>query len=70
MINYRFYVLNHHDHITHAHVAECEDVDAIQRMALSLLAEHLAAATIEVWEREKLVYRSERPKSRAVVSAA
>lgn len=61
MINYRFYVLNQQDHITHAHVAECNDLDDIQREALSLLAEHPAAAAIEVWDPQKLIYRSERP---------
>ena len=60
--NYRFYLLNRHDHITKAHTAECENVDDIQRTALSLLAEYDAAAAVEAWERDKLVFRTERPK--------
>jgi hypothetical protein len=61
--NYRFYLLNAHDHITDVHVTECESVDDIQGTALSLLAEHPAAAAIEAWEPNKLVYRSKRPKT-------
>jgi hypothetical protein len=58
---YRFYVLNSRDHITHAHAAECDGGgDDVQRTALSLLAEHQAAAAVEVWERDKLVHRAER----------
>lgn len=67
--NYRFYFLNHHDHITKAHTAECEGVDHIQRTALSLLAEHESAAAIEAWERDKLVYRTERPKDLGITAA-
>ena len=63
MTNYRFYILNRHNHITEAHVAECEGVDDVQRMALLLLTEHQVAAAIEAWERDKLVYRAERPKT-------
>ena len=68
MVNYRFYVLNRHDHITHAHVAGCDGADDIQRTALSLLAEHAAAAAVEAWDRDKLIYRSERPKTDPVIS--
>jgi len=70
MVNYRFYVLNQHDHITDVHVAECDGVDDVQRQALSLLAEHVAAAAVEAWERDKLVYRSERPKTTPVSTSA
>jgi len=59
---YRFYLLNHGDHITKVHIAECADMDDIQRMALSVLAEHEVAAAVEAWERDKLVFRTERPK--------
>jgi hypothetical protein len=70
VISYRFYLINHHDHITKVHIAECEGVDDIQRTALSLLAEHEMAAAVEVWERDKRVTRSERPKREPVVTAA
>ena len=70
MINYRFYLLNQHDHITEAHVAECEGAEDIERTALSLLAEHEGAAAVEGWDRDKLVYRCERPQRPAVTSAA
>jgi hypothetical protein len=68
--NYRFYLLNRQNHITKAHVAECEGVDDIQRTALSLLAEHQVAAAVEVWERDKVVFRTERPTRGPVTSAA
>jgi hypothetical protein len=67
---YRFYLLNHSDHITKVHIAECAGVDDIQRTALSLLAEHEAAAAVEAWERDKLVSRTDRPKRDPVTSAA
>jgi hypothetical protein len=70
MVNYRFYLLNQRNHITDVHVAECEGLDDIQRTAFSLLAEHVAAAAIEAWERDKLIYRSERPKAAPVSSTA
>lgn len=70
MANYRFYLLDQHDHITEALVAECNGADDIQRTALSLLAEHEAAASVEAWERGKLVYRSERPKAASVGTSA
>ena len=60
MTNYRLYLLNRQNHIIEAHVAECEGVDDAQRTARSLLAEHVAAAAVEVWERDKVVFRSER----------
>jgi len=68
--SYRFYLLNRHDHITKAHIAECEGVDDVQREALSLLAEHVAAAAVEAWERDKLVSRTERPKRGPVIPTA
>jgi hypothetical protein len=70
MANYRFYLLNQRGHITDVHVAECESLDDIQRTALSLLAEHVAATAIEAWERDRLIYRSERPKTAPVGSTA
>jgi hypothetical protein len=60
MTSYRFYLLNRDNHITRAQVAECVGADDIQRTALSFLAEHEAAAAVEVWEREKMVFRSAR----------
>jgi hypothetical protein len=60
-VTYRFYLLNRQDHITKAHIAECEDVDDVQRTALALLTEYQVAATIEAWERDKLVCRIKRP---------
>jgi hypothetical protein len=70
MVNYRFYVLNQYDHITNVHVAECEGVDDVEHRALSLLADHVAADAIEAWERDKLIYRSERPKTTPVSTSA
>jgi len=70
MTNYRFYLLNRHDHITDVHIAECDGIDDLQRKALSLLAEHVAAATVEAWDRDRLIYRSERPKSVPVGNSA
>ena len=70
MANYRFYLLNQRDHITKAQVAECEGVDDVQRMALLLLTEHQVAAAIEAWERDRLVYRAERPKTDPGISVA
>jgi hypothetical protein len=66
MLNYRFYSFDAHDRITAAHVVECDGVDDLQRRALSFLADHPAAAAVEVWDRDKLVYRSERPKTEPV----
>jgi hypothetical protein len=57
--NYRFYILNREDHITHVRVAEWGGGE-VERRAFSLLAEHQGAASVEVWERDKLVYRTER----------
>jgi hypothetical protein len=68
--DYRFYVLNRHNHITQAHVAECEGVDDIQRTAIALLAEHQGATAVEAWERDKVVFRTERPARGPVTSAA
>jgi hypothetical protein len=68
--NYRFYLLNRHNHITKAHVAECDGVDDIRRAALSLLAEHEVAAAVEVWERDKVIFRTERPTRAPVTTAA
>ena len=68
MTNYRFYLLTQHDHIMKVHIAECEGADDIQRMALSLLAAHEAAAAVEVWDRHKRLCRAERPKP--VITAA
>ncbi len=70
MATYRFYLLNHGDHITKVHIAECAGVDDIQQTALSLLVEHEVAAAVEVWERDKLVSRTDRPKRDPVTSAA
>lgn len=70
MVNYRFYLLNQRDHITDVHVGECDGVDDIQRTALSLLAEHPTAAAAEVWERDKLIYRTERPTTVPVGNSA
>lgn len=61
--NYRFYVLNRRNLITKAHAAECESADDIQRTALALLAAHEVAAAVEVWERDKVVFRTERVTS-------
>ena len=58
MANYRFYILNRLEQITKAQVAECEGEDEIERAADSLLAEHQASAAVEVWERDKVVYRT------------
>ena len=62
MTNYRIYILDRLEHITEACVAECEGEDDIERTALSLLADHQAATAVEVWERDKVVYRTERSK--------
>jgi hypothetical protein len=70
MTNYRFYLLNRHDHITDVHVAECDGIDDLQRTALSFLAEHVAAAAVEAWDRDRLIYRSERPKTVPVGNSA
>lgn len=70
MAFYRFYLLNQHDHIAKAVVAECEGVDDLQRTALSLMAEHEFAAAVEAWERDKLVYRTERPKDPGITAVA
>jgi hypothetical protein len=58
--NYRFYLLNQHEHIFSVQIAQCEGVDEIQRMALALLAAREVAAAVEVWERDKRVCRTER----------
>jgi len=55
-------LFNCDDHITKAHVAECEGAEDIQRTALSLLAANEVAAAVEAWNLDKLVYRSERPE--------
>jgi len=62
MTQYRIYILNRLAHITEAHVAACECVDEIERTALTLLAEHQAAAAVEVWDRDRLVHRADRSK--------
>jgi hypothetical protein len=62
VVNYRFYILNKHDRITGAHVAECEGDGEIEHTALTLLAEHQASAAVEVWDRDKLVHRVDRSK--------
>jgi hypothetical protein len=69
MANYRFYLLDRGDHITKPHVAECEGAEDIQRTALSLLAANEGAAAVEAWERDKLVYRAERPERPASTAA-
>src|SRR6185312_1855684 len=30
LVNYRFYILNRHDHITRLHVAECDGAESIE----------------------------------------
>jgi hypothetical protein len=59
---YRFYLLDRGDNITTVHFVECEGVGDIQHATLSLLAEHEVAAAVEVWERDKIVSRTERAK--------
>lgn len=59
--SYRFYVLNRDNHITAAPIAECEDIDDVQRTARSILNEYQVAAVIEAWERDKLICRIKRP---------
>ena len=70
MLSYRFYLLNRRDHITDVHIAECDGADDIRRTALAFLAQHVAAGAVEAWDRDKLVYRAQRPVTAPVDNSA
>ena len=63
LVNYRFYILNRHDHITRLHVAECDGAESIEHTAHELLDREVAGAAVEVWERDHRVCRVERAKA-------
>ena len=63
LANYRSYLLNHHEHITNVQVVACESLQAIERTARELLDRHVAAAAVEVWERDDRICRVERIKA-------
>ena len=58
---YIFHLLNRHDHIAKARLAECKDEVDVLRRAISLLNEHQVAAVIEAWDHDKLICRIKRP---------
>ena len=63
LANYRFYFLNRHDHITNVQVVACENSEAIERTVRELLDQEIAAAAIEVWDRDRRICRVERIKA-------
>lgn len=65
MVNCRFYILNRHEQITKLHVAPCKEPDDVERTATALLSEHVASFAVEVWDRDKRIYRTERSSAGA-----
>ena len=70
MVNYRFYIVDHYEHITQVHVAECDNPEAIERTARVLLAENVTSLAVEAWDRGRRICRVERPAVNNVASPA
>lgn len=63
LVNYRFYILNRDDRITSVQVVACEAPEVVERTAREVLDRELAAAAVEVWDRDRCICRVGRVKA-------
>jgi hypothetical protein len=60
VMHYRFFLFNRTGGRARRDEAECSDDEAARTYARDVMERNLKLATVEVWERARLVYRVER----------